>query len=198
MIRQACAFRFALLSLGLLCARPAYADDTILKLSETATVMVAPDELAASMRAEAIAPTAQEAQKRVNELMTGAIAAASLIDEQGFRAQYPSFDPAASTTEKLTAMRATITQSEALLCYWAKSKGKCLETRLVQDARRRYEAKAWYLAPPLDAPGKERLNQTSEMVLRQQIADVDVDLSTLEPFLRALGWEPPINERKPN
>jgi predicted secreted protein len=82
MIRQACAFRLALLSLGLLCAaasRPAYADDTILKLSETATVMVAPDELAASMRAEAIAPTAQEAQKRVNELMAAAIAAARKV-----------------------------------------------------------------------------------------------------------------------
>jgi uncharacterized protein len=82
MIRQACAFRLALLSLGLLCAvasRPAYADDTILKLSETATVMVAPDELAASMRAEAIAPTAQEAQKRVNELMAAAITAAKKV-----------------------------------------------------------------------------------------------------------------------
>jgi uncharacterized protein len=79
MIRQACTFRLALLSLGLLCAIaawPAYADDTILKLSETATVMVTPDELAASMRAEAIAPTAQEAQRRVNELMAAALAAA--------------------------------------------------------------------------------------------------------------------------
>jgi predicted secreted protein len=82
MVRQACAFRLALLSLGLLwvmVSRPAYADDTILKLSETATVMVAPDELAASMRAEAIAPTAQEAQKRVNELMAAAIAAARKV-----------------------------------------------------------------------------------------------------------------------
>jgi predicted secreted protein len=82
MVRPACGYSLALLSLGLLCAvasRPAHADDTILKLSETATVMVAPDELAASMRAEAIAPTAQEAQKRVNELMAGAIAAAKKI-----------------------------------------------------------------------------------------------------------------------
>ncbi len=63
------------------CLRPstACADDTILKLSETATVMVSPDELAASMRAEATAPTAQDAQKRVNELMTGAIAAAKKV-----------------------------------------------------------------------------------------------------------------------
>jgi uncharacterized protein len=65
-----------LLFAGFSLPNTAYADDTILKLSETATVMVAPDELAASMRVEAIAPTAQDAQKRVNELMTGAIAAA--------------------------------------------------------------------------------------------------------------------------
>jgi uncharacterized protein len=79
MFHRVRACRLAVLSLALVCAlaaRPAYADDTILKLSETATVMVAPDELAASMRVEAIAPTAQEAQRRVNELMAAAIAAA--------------------------------------------------------------------------------------------------------------------------
>jgi predicted secreted protein len=83
MIRQPPVYRLALLSLGLLCAvtaRPALADDTILKLSETATVMVAPDELAASMRAEAVAPTAQDAQKRVNEQMAGAIAAVQKVN----------------------------------------------------------------------------------------------------------------------
>lgn len=57
----------------------AMADDTILKLSETATVLVSPDELVASMRVETIAPTAPEAQKRVNELMAGAIAAAKKV-----------------------------------------------------------------------------------------------------------------------
>ncbi len=82
MIRQASVFRLAVLSLGLLCsiaARPACADDTILKLSESATVMAAPDELAASMRAEAVAPTAQDAQKRVNEMMGSAVAAAKKV-----------------------------------------------------------------------------------------------------------------------
>jgi hypothetical protein len=116
---------------------------------------------------------------------------AGLIDRLGVRAQYPSFDTAATTTEKLQALRATIMESHALLCYWAKAEGKGLEKRLEQDARRRYQAKAWYLTPPLDVPGKERLNQTSEMVLRQQNAEVEVDLTTLEPFLRELGWEPP-------
>ena len=88
MFHRVRACRLAVLSLGLVCvllvsalaARPAYADDTILKLSETATVMVAPDELAASMRVEAISPTAQEAQRRVNELMAAAIAAARKLN----------------------------------------------------------------------------------------------------------------------
>jgi predicted secreted protein len=58
----------------------ARADDTVLRLSETATVMVMPDEIAATMRAEATAPTAQEAQKRVNEMMRDAVDAAKKVD----------------------------------------------------------------------------------------------------------------------
>jgi predicted secreted protein len=52
----------------------AWADDTRLSLSETATVMVAPDELAAELRAEATAPTASEAQRQVNAAMADALA----------------------------------------------------------------------------------------------------------------------------
>jgi hypothetical protein len=121
--------------------------------------------------------------------LMGAQAVAGLISKEGVRAQYPWFDTAASTTEKLQALRATITQSQALLCYWAKAEGKGLERRLEQDARRQYKAKAWYLAPPLDMPGKAKLSHGSEMVLQQKTADAD--LATLEPFLRELGWEPP-------
>jgi len=51
----------------------ARADDTILRLAETVTVMITPDELQASMRAEALAPNAAEAQRRVNELMRDAL-----------------------------------------------------------------------------------------------------------------------------
>jgi predicted secreted protein len=82
MIRQARLLRLTFMVLASLCAiacRPAFADDTILKLSESATVMAAPDELAASMRAEAVAPTAQDAQKRVNEMMGMAITAARKV-----------------------------------------------------------------------------------------------------------------------
>jgi predicted secreted protein len=58
----------------------ARADDTILRLSETATVMVVPDELAAALRAETTAPNAQDAQRRVNEMMRDAVAAAKKLD----------------------------------------------------------------------------------------------------------------------
>ncbi len=59
---------------------PAMAENTILRLSETATVMATPDSLAASLRVEAPAPTAQEAQRRVNDAMRDAIAAAKKVD----------------------------------------------------------------------------------------------------------------------
>jgi hypothetical protein len=122
--------------------------------------------------------------------LVGAKAVASLIAQQGLRAQYPLFDTAVSITEKLQALRTTITQSQALLCYLAKAEGKGLESRLEQDALRRYLAKALYLAPPFDLPGKEKLSQSFEMVLQQTTADAE--LITLVPFLRELGWEPPI------
>jgi uncharacterized protein len=54
--------------------------DTVLRLAETATVMVAPDELGATLRAEAVAPTAADAQRRVNEMMRDALAAAKKVD----------------------------------------------------------------------------------------------------------------------
>ena len=83
MIGQATTCRHAFLGLVLSCAltaQPALADDTILRLSETATVMVTPDELAASLRAEAVAPTPQDAQKRVNEMMRDATEAAKKVN----------------------------------------------------------------------------------------------------------------------
>jgi len=57
----------------------ARADDTILRLSDTETVMVTPDELTASLRAEATGPTVQDTQKRVNEMMRDAIEAAKKV-----------------------------------------------------------------------------------------------------------------------
>jgi uncharacterized protein len=53
--------------------------DTILRLSETATVMAHPDELDAAVTAAATAPSAAEAQRRVNSLMADAIAAAKAV-----------------------------------------------------------------------------------------------------------------------
>jgi predicted secreted protein len=57
----------------------AWADDTTLTLSETATVMAPPDELAATLRAEATAPTAAEAQRAVNAAMADALARARAV-----------------------------------------------------------------------------------------------------------------------
>ncbi len=55
---------------------PAMGADTHLLLGESATVMVTPDEIAASLRAEATSGTAAETQKRVNDMMRDALAAA--------------------------------------------------------------------------------------------------------------------------
>jgi len=49
------------------------AQETVLHLAETVTVTVAPDELAATLRAEAVAPTPQDAQRRVNDMMRDAL-----------------------------------------------------------------------------------------------------------------------------
>ena len=71
--------RPALLCLaGLLALMPvaAHAAETLLRLSETATVTVPPDELAGSVRAEATSSSAAEAQNRVNTLIRDALATA--------------------------------------------------------------------------------------------------------------------------
>jgi predicted secreted protein len=58
----------------------AHAEDTLLRLAETATVLVTPDELAATLRAGATAPNAQEAQTRVNEMMRDALTIARKVE----------------------------------------------------------------------------------------------------------------------
>ena len=68
-------FVFAVALLPMLSA-PAIAAETRLTVGETATVMVAPDEIAASLRADAAAGTAAEVQKRVNDAIRDALAAA--------------------------------------------------------------------------------------------------------------------------
>ena len=55
---------------------PAIAAETHLLLSESATVIVTPDEIVASLRIEATSGTAAEAQKRVNDGMRDALATA--------------------------------------------------------------------------------------------------------------------------
>ena len=52
---------------------------TVLRLAETATVTIRPDELAASLRAETVAGTAAEAQGRVNTAIADALARAKTV-----------------------------------------------------------------------------------------------------------------------
>jgi predicted secreted protein len=73
MSRLTAAAQSTLLLASLLLTSPAWAEDTILKLTETATVMAVPDQLDALMRVEAVGPTGQDAQKRVNDLMHDAL-----------------------------------------------------------------------------------------------------------------------------
>jgi predicted secreted protein len=65
--------RFAVLcSALLLTGTPAWAD-TLLHLSESATVQAAPDEIAASLRAEAVSSSAADAQNKVNAAIGSAL-----------------------------------------------------------------------------------------------------------------------------
>jgi predicted secreted protein len=61
-----------------LSALPAWAD-TLLRLSETATVMAHPDELDATLRVEAVSANATDAQRQVNKVMADAVAAAKAV-----------------------------------------------------------------------------------------------------------------------
>jgi predicted secreted protein len=70
--------RLAVLS-TLCLAAPAHAE-TVLHLAETATVMVAPDEIAATLSAQATGASASDAQARVNALMHDALAQAHKIE----------------------------------------------------------------------------------------------------------------------
>ncbi len=60
-------------------AEPARAE-TVLQLAETATIMAAPDEIAAILRVEATSASAGDAQARVNAAMQEALAQARKVD----------------------------------------------------------------------------------------------------------------------
>jgi uncharacterized protein len=59
------------------------AAETVLHLAETATVMAAPDEIAAGLRAEATSMSASEGQARVNAAMQDALAQAHKVEGVG-------------------------------------------------------------------------------------------------------------------
>lgn len=62
--------------IALLAAAPGSRADTLLDLSDTATISAQPDEITASLRAEAAAPTPAAAQAAVNRMMARALGAA--------------------------------------------------------------------------------------------------------------------------
>ena len=68
----------ALLCAPLACASAAHAE-TLLHLSDTETVTVVPDELAAALRVEATSANPAEAQQRVNTAMADALARARKV-----------------------------------------------------------------------------------------------------------------------
>jgi uncharacterized protein len=70
---------FAIVLTWLALVAPARAE-TVLHLAETAMVMTAPDEIAATLRAEATSSSASEAQGRVNAAMQQALAQAHKVE----------------------------------------------------------------------------------------------------------------------
>jgi len=70
--------RAAACALVLFAASPAWAE-TVLHLAATATRMVAPDELDATLRAEAVSANPADAQQRVNALTSAALASAHQV-----------------------------------------------------------------------------------------------------------------------
>lgn len=71
--------RAALCTLLVLLSPAAARAETLLHLAQTATVMAQPDELQATLQAEATSPQAAEAQQQVNRLVTAALAQARQV-----------------------------------------------------------------------------------------------------------------------
>lgn len=119
--------------------------------------------------------------------LPGAQSLAELLHRTaGVPAHWPRYDTARSTAEKLKAFRQTFTDSDSLLCYWAKAEERQMQARLKPALVRKYKALGWYLAPPLDMPGKNV--PLDGLVMRQEREDADI--ATLSQFLEQLGWRP--------
>lgn len=90
------ALLLAALAAGLSPCAPA-ASETLLRLAELAHVMVHPDELTASLRAEAVAATAAEAQGQLNAAVARAVAlahkSAGVTVATGFYSVWPQSLP---------------------------------------------------------------------------------------------------------
>ena len=74
-----CVYRACPLPLWFLLAQSGRAE-TVLQLAETATVMAAPDEIVATLQAEATSASASDAQARVNAVILDALSRAHKVD----------------------------------------------------------------------------------------------------------------------
>lgn len=148
-----------LLAAALLVSAPLpAAADTVLRLAESATVMVPPDEIAASLRFEIIAPTAADAQSRVNAAMKDALAAAAqakdVVASTGGYSVWRSGPSPQDKTEKWQAtqtLNLTSTKAEALLPLVGalQAKGAALNNmgwRLSTEAQRKAQQEATHKA----------------------------------------------------
>jgi uncharacterized protein len=78
-------FAAAACGLALMLVATSARAQTVLRFSENATIAVHPDELVAQLHAEATAPSAQQAQARVNAMIADAAAAAAPHRAQGLQ-----------------------------------------------------------------------------------------------------------------
>jgi predicted secreted protein len=129
----------------------AWADDTTLSLSETATVMAAPDELSAVLRAEATALTAAEAQRLVNAAMADALTrvrqAAGVTSSTGGYGVYrdPSVKPERWNASQTLALHSADGPVLLTLVGALQQKGLAisdLHWQLSDDAERKAQAEA--------------------------------------------------------
>lgn len=155
--------RLAVLACLLLLTRPAWAEDTILRLTESATVMAMPDQLDAVLRAEAAAPTGPEAERRVNDLMHDALETAKKLPgvsvSTGNYNVWRNGPAAGDRTERWQAgqsLSLTGKDGEALL----KLIGDLQQKGLVQSSL------AWRLSRDAEAAARKDATKTALSALR--------------------------------
>ncbi len=146
----------ALLALFTGLARPAAAE-TLLTLSETASVRVAPDRIVASLRAEAQATSAAVAQTDVNRQITAALAAARAVKGVGVSTGYYSVWHLTQPTDQWHA-------TETVMLRGADGKVVLALVGRLQSAGMALSQLGWTVAPATER--RARLAATSKALSR--------------------------------